>query len=144
MAGNLHDIGKLLVPEDILHKPGQLTPAERIVVERHSEIGYRMLDALSIDPIALWVLHLHERWAGDGYPNGLAGEDIPIASRILFVADSYDTMTTDRVYRAKVSRSEALDELDRCAGAQFDPAVVAATRAELEHAPLELVLPASA
>ncbi|MBA2615169.1 MAG: diguanylate cyclase [Actinobacteria bacterium] len=144
VAGNLHDIGKLLVPEDILHKPGQLTPAERIVVERHSEIGYRMLDALSIDPIALWVLHLHERWAGDGYPNGLAGEDIPIASRILFVADSYDTMTTDRVYRSKVSRAEALDELDRCAGAQFDPAVVAATRAELEHAPLELVLPASA
>jgi len=144
VAGNLHDIGKLLVPEDILHKPGALTPAERVVVERHSEISYRMLDALSIDPIALWVLHHHERWDGAGYPTGLSGEDIPLASRILFVADSYDTMTTDRVYRAKITRSAALEELDRNAGSQFDPAVVLATRAELEHAPLELVLPASA
>ena len=144
VAGNLHDIGKLFVPEEILHKPGPLSPAERIVIERHAEIGHKMLDALSIEPVATWVLHQHERWDGAGYPSRLAGEDIPPASRILLVADAYDTLTTDRVYREKVSRTEALAELDRCAGAQFDPAVVAALREELGDTPLELVLSASA
>ena len=144
VAGNLHDIGKLLVPEDILHKPGPLMPAERVVVERHPEIGYRMLEALSIEPIATWVLHHHERWDGQGYPHHLAGEDIPLAARILFVAESYETMTTDRVYRERMSRSEALAELERCAGMQFDPGVVAALREDLDDASLELVLPATA
>ena len=144
VAGSLHDIGKLLVPEEILHKPGPLTPAERSVVERHSEIGHRMLEALALDPIATWVLHHHERWDGAGYPHGLAGEEIPLPARILFVADSYDTMTTDRVYRAKITRAEALAEVDRCSGSQFDPAVVAALHAAIADAPLELVLPRSA
>jgi diguanylate cyclase (GGDEF)-like protein/putative nucleotidyltransferase with HDIG domain len=144
VAGNLHDIGKLFVPEELLHKPGPLSPAERIVVERHAEIGHKMLEALSIEPVATWVLRQHERWDGTGYPGRLAGEDIPLASRILFVADAYDTLTTDRVYRAKVSRLEALAELDRCAGTQFDPAVVAALHEELGGTALELVLPATA
>jgi diguanylate cyclase (GGDEF)-like protein/putative nucleotidyltransferase with HDIG domain len=144
VAGNLHDIGKLLVPEEILHKPGELTPAERSVVERHSEIGSRMLEALGLQPVATWVLHHHERWDGDGYPDGLSGEGIPIAARILFVADAYDTITTDRVYRQKMTRSEALDEIDRCSGTQFDPAVVAALKDELADTELELVLPATA
>jgi diguanylate cyclase (GGDEF)-like protein/putative nucleotidyltransferase with HDIG domain len=144
VAGHLHDIGKLLIPETIVHKPADLTAAERIIVERHAEIGFRMLDALGIDPIASWILHHHERWDGEGYPKGLAGSDIPRASRILFVADAYDTMTADRVYRKGVSRAEALGELDRCSGTQFDPAVVAALKDELAERPLELVLPATA
>ena len=144
VAGTLHDIGKLFVPEEILHKPGPLSPAEREVIERHSEIGHRMLEALAIEPIAVWVLHQHERWDGGGYPRGLEGDEIPLPSRILMVVDAYDTLTTDRVYRVKVSRAEALDELDRCAGRQLDPAVVAALREELGETPLELVLPASA
>ncbi len=145
VAGSLHDIGKLLIPEEILYKPGALTPVERSVVERHSEIGYRMLESLSLEPVATWVLYHHERWDGDGYPHGLAGEDIPLPSRILFVADSYDTMTSDRVYRAKMPRAEAIAEVERCSGTQFDPAVVEAFKAELAaEAPLTLVLPASA
>jgi diguanylate cyclase (GGDEF)-like protein/putative nucleotidyltransferase with HDIG domain len=143
VAGNLHDIGKLLVPEEILHKPGPLSLAERIAVERHSEIGYRMLEALSIEPVATWVLHHHERWDGDGYPHGLAGADIPLAARALHTAEAYETLTADRVYRAKRSRFEALAEMERCSGTQFDPAVVAALRDDLA-APLELVLPATA
>jgi diguanylate cyclase (GGDEF)-like protein/putative nucleotidyltransferase with HDIG domain len=144
VAGGLHDIGKLLVPEDIVHKPGPLTPAERSIVERHSEIGQRMLEALGLEPIATWVHHHHERWDGEGYPAGLAGEEIPLPSRILFVADAFDTMTNDRVYRTKVTRAEALAEIEGCSGTQFDPAVVAALREELGDTPLELVLPASA
>jgi diguanylate cyclase (GGDEF)-like protein/putative nucleotidyltransferase with HDIG domain len=144
VAGNLHDIGKLLVPEEILRKPAELSAAERIIVERHSEIGSRMLESLGIDPIATWVLHHHERWDGTGYPTGLAGDDIPQASRILFVADAYDTITTDRVYREKVSRAEAIEEIERCSGTQFDPAVVAALREEIAGTPLQLVLPATA
>jgi diguanylate cyclase (GGDEF)-like protein/putative nucleotidyltransferase with HDIG domain len=144
VAGHLHDVGKLLVPEGLLDKPGPLTPAERSIVERHAETGRLMLEAVGLDPIATWVHHHHERWDGDGYPAGLARKEIPLPSRILFVADAFDTMTTDRVYRAKVTRAEALAEIERCAGTQFDPAVVVALREELEAAPLELVLPASA
>jgi HD-GYP domain-containing protein (c-di-GMP phosphodiesterase class II) len=114
------------------------------LVERHSEIGFRMLDSLGIDPVATWVLHHHERWDGAGYPHGLGGEDIPQASRILFVADVYDTITTDRVYRDRVSRAQAMDEIERCSGSQFEPAVVAALREELADAPLQLVIPATA
>ncbi len=144
VAGSLHDIGKLLIPEEILHKPGALTPAERSVVERHSEIGFRMLESLGLEPIATWVFHHHERWDGDGYPHGLVGEEIPLPSRILLVADAYDTITTDRVYLKKMSRSEAMAEIERCSGTQFDPAVVNALQVELADTELELVLPASA
>ncbi len=144
VAGSLHDIGKLLIPEEILHKPGSLTPAERSVVERHSEIGCRMLESLGLEPIATWVLHHHERFDGDGYPDGLVGEEIPLPARILFVADAYETITTDRVYRQKMTRVEALAEIERCSGTQFDPAIVNALREELADTELELVLPASA
>ena len=144
LAGTLHDIGKLLVPEEILYKPGPLTPVERAVIERHSEIGHQMLRSILLEPVATWVLHHHERWDGGGYPQGLAGEQIPLAARILFVADSYDTLTTDRVYRSRMSGNAALVEIERCSGTQFDPTVVAALREELAGSPLELVLPASA
>jgi putative nucleotidyltransferase with HDIG domain len=144
IAGKLHDIGKLLVPEELLYKPGPLTVAERAVIERHSEIGHQMLRSMLLEPVAMWVLHHHERWDGDGYPNGLAGEQIPVAARILHIADSYDTMTTDRVYRVRMSGQDALAEIERCSGTQFDPAVVTALREELAETPLEIVLPASA
>jgi diguanylate cyclase (GGDEF)-like protein/putative nucleotidyltransferase with HDIG domain len=124
LAGRLHDIGKLAIPEEILRKPGPLSSAERLVLERHPQIGYRMLESLGIEPVATWVLHHHERWDGRGYPDRLVEEEIPLGSRILFVADAYDAMTSDRVYRRKLSHEDAIAELERCAGAQFDPAIV--------------------
>jgi diguanylate cyclase (GGDEF)-like protein len=127
LAASLHDLGKLAIPEEILRKPGELSESERLVIQRHPQIGYRMLESLGVEPIAEWVLHHHERWDGAGYPDGLSGEDIPLGARIIFVADAFDAMTSERVYRERVcTEREALDELERCAGSQFDPAVVAA------------------
>ena len=126
LAGSLHDLGKLAIPEEILRKPGPLNEAERLVLERHPQIGFRMLDSLGVEPVASWVLHHHERWDGDGYPDRLGGARIPLGSRILFVADAYDAMTTDRVYRSRLSHERAIAELERCAGTQFDPEVVSA------------------
>jgi diguanylate cyclase (GGDEF)-like protein/putative nucleotidyltransferase with HDIG domain len=126
LAGSLHDLGKLAIPEEILRKPAALTDAERLVLERHPQIGYRMLESLGVDPIADWVLHHHERWDGQGYPDGLAGEDIPLGARIIFVADAFDAMTSDRIYRAALTFDEAVTEVERCAGTQFDPDVVLA------------------
>jgi diguanylate cyclase (GGDEF)-like protein/putative nucleotidyltransferase with HDIG domain len=131
LAGSLHDLGKLAIPEEILRKPGPLTDAERLVLERHPQIGYRMLESLGVDPVANWVLHHHERWDGSGYPEGLPGDRIPLGARIIFVADAYDAMTSDRVYQSRLSDEEALEELERCAGSQFDPSVVEAFAVEL-------------
>jgi diguanylate cyclase (GGDEF)-like protein/putative nucleotidyltransferase with HDIG domain len=140
LAGSLHDLGKLAIPEEILRKPGPLNEAERLVLERHPQIGFRMLDSLGVEPVASWVLHHHERWDGRGYPDKLGEDQIPLGSRILFVADAYDAMTSERVYRRKLSHDSAIDELERCAGTQFDPHVVAAFKAEFdEHRRLELV-----
>jgi len=132
LAGSLHDLGKLAIPEEILRKPGELTDSERLVLERHPQIGFRMLDSLGVDPVADIVLHHHERWDGAGYPNGLRGEGIPLAARIIFVADAYDAITSDRVYSPRRSSEAALTELERCAGTQFDPAIVAAFAEEVE------------
>jgi diguanylate cyclase (GGDEF)-like protein/putative nucleotidyltransferase with HDIG domain len=126
LAGSLHDLGKLAIPEEILRKPAALSDAERLVLERHPQIGYRMLESLGVDPIADWVLHHHERWDGHGYPDGLAGEEIPLGARIIFVADAFDAMTSDRLYRAALSFDEAVAEVERCAGTQFDPEVAGA------------------
>ncbi|MGH3037220.1 MAG: bifunctional diguanylate cyclase/phosphohydrolase [Gaiellaceae bacterium] len=125
LAGSLHDLGKLAVPEEILRKPGALTDGELLVLRRHPQIGFRMLRSLGVEPVSQWVLHHHERWDGRGYPHGLGGEEIPLGSRILFVADAYDAMTSDRVYRPRVDHEDAIAELERCAGTQFDPEVVA-------------------
>jgi diguanylate cyclase (GGDEF)-like protein len=133
LAGSLHDVGKLAIPEEILRKPGPLSAPERLVLERHPQIGFRMLDSLGIEPVATWVLHHHERWDGVGYPNRLAGETIPLGARILFVADAYDAMTTERVYRGRLSHEHAVRELERCAGTQFDPSVVEAFKAEVSE-----------
>ena len=134
LAGSLHDLGKLAIPEEILRKPGPLTGPERLVLERHPQIGFRMLDSLGIDPVAKWILHHHERWDGTGYPDRLPGPEIPLGARIIFVVDAFDAMTSDRVYRGRLTQELALAELQRCAGTQFDPNVVAALGEELEAA----------
>lgn len=139
LAGALHDLGKLAIPEQILGKPGPLTDGERMVIRQHPLIGFRLLDSFGFDPVARYVRHHHEEWDGGGYPDGLAREEIPLASRILFVADAYDAMTTDRVYGPRLSHEQALAELVRNAGTQFDPQVVSAfverlTRAEIDAA----------
>jgi diguanylate cyclase (GGDEF)-like protein len=131
LAGSLHDLGKLAIPEEILQKPSSLSSAEWLVIQRHPQIGYRMLESLGVDPIADWVLHHHERWDGAGYPDGLAGESIPLGARIIFAADAFDAMTSARLYREPMSRAAALAEIEHCAGAQFDPDVVRALVAAL-------------
>jgi diguanylate cyclase (GGDEF)-like protein len=131
LAGSLHDLGKLAIPEEILRKPGALNESERLVLQRHPQIGYRMLESLGVEPIAEWVLHHHERWDGTGYPERLSGEAIPLGARIIFVADAFDAMTSERVYRKPLTERDAVAELERCAGTQFDPAVVEAFSEEL-------------
>lgn len=123
--GSIHDIGKIAIPEAILHKPARLTDEEYTIMKTHSEIGYNILKSttefITIAPI---VLHHHERWDGNGYPSKLKGEDIPLFSRIISVADAYEAMTSDRVYRPKKSKESAVAELLRCRGTQFDPTIV--------------------
>jgi diguanylate cyclase (GGDEF)-like protein/putative nucleotidyltransferase with HDIG domain len=131
LAASLHDLGKLAVPEEILRKPAALSDSERLVLERHPQIGFHMLESLGVEPVAEWVLHHHERWDGGGYPDGLRGDEIPLGARIIFVADAFDAMTSERVYRRPLSTRDALAELERCAGSQFDPAVVDAFAEEL-------------
>jgi diguanylate cyclase (GGDEF)-like protein len=126
LAGLLHDVGKIAVPDRILQKPGKLDPEELAVLRKHPEDGYDLLQGLAVDPVDRWILHHHEHWDGTGYPHGLAGEKIPIGSRIILVADAFDAITSDRIYRQAGSVAEALAELRRFAGTQFDPAVVGA------------------
>ena len=136
--GRPHDEDPKVVPEEILRKRGPLTAREREVLERHPQIGQSMLDPLGIEPVASWVLHHHERWDGDGYPGNLAGDRIPMGARIIFAADSFDAMTSDRVYRHALTRTEATEELRRCSGSQFDPKVVDALLTELgERSPAD-------
>ena len=131
LAASLHDLGKLAIPEEILRKPSALNESERLVLQRHPQIGHRMLESLGVEPVADWVLHHHERWDGDGYPNRLRGDEIPLGARIIFVADAYDAMTSERVYRDPLSPRDALEELERCSGTQFDPSIVDAFADEL-------------
>jgi diguanylate cyclase (GGDEF)-like protein/putative nucleotidyltransferase with HDIG domain len=126
-GGLLHDIGKLHVPSEILRKPGPLDAEERQVMERHARIGADLTAAIPpLAHLASAVRSCQEHWDGQGYPDGLAGRDIPLAARIIAVADAYDAMTTDRSYRLALPADVVRAELERCAGTQFDPAVVAA------------------
>ncbi|MGZ4431627.1 MAG: bifunctional diguanylate cyclase/phosphohydrolase [Gaiellales bacterium] len=131
LAGLLHDLGKIAIPDRILQKPGRLDPDELRVMREHPELGYRLLEGLGVSPVDRWIRHHHEWWDGSGYPLGLAGEDIPLGSRIILVADAFDAMTSDRVYRAAGSTPEAVAELRRRAWTQFDARVVAALEAHL-------------
>lgn len=132
-AGLLHDIGKIGVSEYALLKPGRLTPEEYASIKEHSEIGARIIEmAPFLSTIVPVIRHHHERWDGEGYPAGLAGEDIPQLSRILGVADALDAMTSHRSYRNALSVTRARKELIEGRGSQFDPAVVDATVALLD------------
>src|SRR4051812_34332429 len=126
-AAELHDIGKLAVPSAILDKPGRLDADEWAFIARHTLIGERILGAaVALRPVATLVRASHEHYDGSGYPDGLRGTEIPLGARIVSVCDAYDAMTSERPYKAAMTADEALAELRRCAGTQFDPAVVAA------------------
>lgn len=130
-----YDIGKVGVPNAILFKRGSISQRERTEAERHSEIGSRIAHfSATLDPVADWILKHHEWWNGEGYPFGLKGEEIPIECRLMAIADAYNAMTDDRPYRRAMGREEALGELRRCAGIQFDPALVAIFAEMVQHA----------
>jgi putative nucleotidyltransferase with HDIG domain len=124
IGGPLHDIGKLAVSDEVLRKEGKLDPEEIDQIRQHPKIGARILLRMAALREAIpYVLYHHERWDGLGYPSGKAGEEIPVEARVLAVADAFDAMTSDRPYRRALSRDEALAEVERCAGTQFDPEI---------------------
>ena len=125
IVGLLHDIGKIAIDENILNKSGKLTESEWKEIKRHPEIGFRILEtAKGMSKVAKYVLSHHERWDGNGYPYCLKGNEIPIESRIIGIIDAYDAMTSERVYHAAKSVEDAVTELKRNAGIQFDPKLV--------------------
>jgi diguanylate cyclase (GGDEF)-like protein len=140
LAGLLHDLGKVAISDFILQKPSRLTDTEFDRVREHTRLGYELLEGLELDPVDDWILHHHERWDGDGYPDGLKGAEIPFGSRILHVADAFDAMTSDRPYRRALSIPAALGELRDNAGTQFDPLVVSALEECLAARPVEHLL----
>lgn len=134
IVAKLHDIGKIGINEEILLKKGELTEDEFEVVKTHTEKGYRIVKASNqLDNVAKGVLAHHERWDGNGYPLKLEGEKIPLVSRIVSVADSYDAMTNNGIYKRCLNKEEAIEELKRCSGKQFDPIIVKAFIEYLEE-----------
>jgi diguanylate cyclase (GGDEF)-like protein len=131
----LHDIGKIGIPSEILAKPGRLTADERAIMETHPELGERIIAPIDrLQDVGAIVRHCHERWDGRGYPDGLAGDDVPLESRIIFVCDAYHAMTTDRPYRKRLSHPEAVRRLRESAGSQFDADVVEIAVTVIERA----------
>jgi HD-GYP domain-containing protein (c-di-GMP phosphodiesterase class II) len=134
LAGHLHDVGKIGIPDHMLGKRGPLEPHEWAAVRQHALVGSAILDPVPIDDrVKLAVRHSHERWDGTGYPDRLSGDAIPLHARILAVADAYEAMTSDRPYRAALTHQDAAAELRRSAGVQFDPRVVHAFLRALER-----------
>jgi HD-GYP domain-containing protein (c-di-GMP phosphodiesterase class II) len=126
-AAAFHDIGKAAVPRRILEKPGPLTEAERREVERHVELGAELLASVdSLDGALPLLRHSRERWDGGGYPDGLAGERIPLGARVILVCGAHDAMTADRPYRSALDAGTARDEIRDAAGRQFDTRVASA------------------
>jgi HD-GYP domain-containing protein (c-di-GMP phosphodiesterase class II) len=124
-AAELHDLGKLAIPDHVLYKPGPLSDSEWRLMRQHTIIGERILNAApALRPVGRLVRSSHERWDGQGYPDRLAGEEIPLGSRIIAVCDAYDASVSDRAYDRARTPEEALAELRRNAGTQFDPCVV--------------------
>ncbi len=122
VAGLFHDIGKISIPDDILYKPARLTPEEFEIIKMHTENGYHILRAADeYSNLAEYALSHHEHWNGKGYPRGLSGKDIPLFSRIICIADAFEAMTSDRVYRKKLTEQAAVNEIIKYAGTQFDP-----------------------
>jgi HD-GYP domain-containing protein (c-di-GMP phosphodiesterase class II) len=133
LAAELHDIGKLAIPDAVLKKPGPLSEEEWVVVRNHTLIAQRILaGAPTMRTVGEIVRATHERWDGTGYVDALATRDIPLAARIIAVCDSYSAMISDRPYRQALTHAEALAELRRCAFTQFDPEIVQVFCAELE------------
>jgi HD-GYP domain-containing protein (c-di-GMP phosphodiesterase class II) len=138
LAADLHDVGKLAIPDAILAKPGPLDDCEWTVMRNHTIIGERILSACpALADAGPLVRASHERWDGGGYPDGLAGRDIPIGARIVAVADAFDAIVTSRCYSPASTVADALDELQACAGTQFDPDVVRHFVALIERSELE-------
>jgi diguanylate cyclase (GGDEF)-like protein/putative nucleotidyltransferase with HDIG domain len=133
LAGMLHDIGKVGVPDAILRKPGPLTEEELLLIRRHPELGVQILEHPSLDDVRAWVGAHHERPDGLGYPLGISGEELPLEACIVAVADAYEAMTSDRSYRDSIGHAQARAELRRCAGSQFDRRVVEAFLATLQR-----------
>jgi diguanylate cyclase (GGDEF)-like protein/putative nucleotidyltransferase with HDIG domain len=131
LAGLLHDVGKIGISDAILQKPAKLNDREFAVMKTHSTLGHSIVSAAELYEEAEWIRHHHERLDGRGYPDGLAGEAVPIESRIILVADAFEAMTSDRPYRPGRPEADALEELERHAGSQFDPDCVAALRRAL-------------
>jgi diguanylate cyclase (GGDEF)-like protein/putative nucleotidyltransferase with HDIG domain len=132
-AALLHDIGKLAIPDHLLHKPGRLSPIEFQKVKAHPSVGAEILSGVEFPyPVLPIILHHHERWDGSGYPDGLKGEAIPSGARILAVADAFEALTSDRTYRKRRPPAEAAEFIESRAGADFDPSVVAALRLHLD------------
>ncbi len=125
-AGQLHDVGKVAIPDAVVRKAGRLTEAEHAQMQMHPEFSFRILENADIEPVATWVRHHHEHWNGGGYPSGIAGEDIPLGSRILHLAEAFETMTSDRAYRRALPLGEALSEMIEQVGREFDPQIVPA------------------
>ncbi len=124
-AALLHDLGKIGIPDAILHKPGALAPEERVIINKHPEYGWSALRMIpGFERVSLFVRHHHERVDGKGYPAGLKGEEIPLGSRIVCVMDAFDAMVSNRCYRKGLPIEEALRRLKTCGGSQFDPQVV--------------------
>jgi putative nucleotidyltransferase with HDIG domain len=135
----LHDIGKVGVPEELLAKPGPLDGEELEVVEGHTDVGARIVQPLGMgSEVAEAILHHHERWDGRGYPHGLEGDTIPLAARVVSLADAFDAMTCARPYRPALDREKALAEVRRCAGSQFDPELAKEFSALMESQSSEL------
>jgi len=129
-----HDIGKIAVPDSILHKPGPLDAEELRTVQSHAIVGEHILEAVDfLSGARRLVRHEHERWDGLGYPDGLTGEDIPLGSRVILACDALQAMTSERPYRDAMSLDEACSELRRCSGSQLDPRVVDILLALVEH-----------
>ena len=144
LGGVLHDIGKVAIPEPILNKSGPLNPEEWETMKSHVRFGAKILDPLTpLARIREMVLHHHEFFDGSGYPDSLAGENIPLGARIIAVADAYDTITSDRTYKKGRSSPEALTELERCANAQFDGAIVEAFVRTMRQLPNPIIEVAS-
>jgi diguanylate cyclase (GGDEF)-like protein len=144
LAAELHDVGKLAIPDVVLQKTGSLDPTEWGFIHSHTLIGQRILSASpGLQPVGVIVRSTHENWDGTGYPDGLAGDAIPLAARIIVVCDAYSAITSDRAYRAARTPREAISELRRCAGMQFDAEVVellcTVLAEEDEHAPAVVV-----
>ena len=125
LAIELHDIGKVVIPDHIISKIDALNLEELEIIKKHPETGYRIAEATpETSHISQYILHSHERWDGEGYPQGLKGEKIPLISRMIFILNAFNAMTHDKLYRKALSKKDAVRELKDNAGKQFDPELV--------------------